>query len=442
MDNRQISEDFLGQPGINLCWGDTLHSPAVKNTLENITNKGYKFVRIWLCRWGIKGLWHEKYIPEIPESASDLSSLNQILTLSKKLNIKVILVIIPHAHFLVISQYEIENPVDGWLGNPFRYVSQTPYHFFRSQETRSYFENFLVHLYKTFPSGAEPIAVELCNEVDMINGLKNGLIIDWHRQMLAFCKNLNPGILLTTSTAVPDSIPGLLKLRDLDMISLHNYRFPYSSAIANLCYWKNRLSKFEKPIWLTEFDFSSQQAKRDISSLAYLQSAALAAPCLKYATGVGYWWWENTLHQQIIPEQVLDIVYEWLSQNKNYQYIDDLINTFSLGVVKEKKEIKMTRLGGKNLRFIGCKIFHKIISKFSIDFNDKLTLQCSGKFLVLIEASSDNPLQVEICHNYRLQGICYNVDPLGESHASVYFDTTQTKSWITRCVQILILQEI
>jgi hypothetical protein len=436
-----MSGNFLGQPGINLCWGESLYPQYLESTLNNVKEKGYQFLRIWLCRWGVRGLWHEGYIPEIPESACDLNQLSSILILSKKLGIKVILVIIPHAHFLVVSKYEIENPIDGWIGNPFREVSRSPYRFFYDQETRMYFQSFLAYLYNHFPLGSEPIAIELCNEIDMISGLPDKLIIGWHRQILDFCKKLNPQIALTTSTAVPDSIPGLLKLKDLDMISLHNYHFPYSSAIANLYYWKSKLSKFKKPIWLTEFDFSSQKGEPNISSLTYLQTAVLASACLAYETGPFYWWWDHILSRQIVPKLGLDIIREWLSQNISYQHVNKLIKIYFLASKKEREVLQMTRLRGKTLRFIKWKLVHKILSRFNNVPANRLILECGGNFLVLIEASTDDPVRVEIDQSYQLRGLCYNIGLDGKALAS-YIETTQTKSWTATCVQILVLQEI
>ena len=282
------------------------------------------FLRIWLCRWGIRGLWHQEYIPKRPESAADLTSLSLILQMCNRFNIEVILTIVPHAHFLTTSHYEVENPKDSWFGNPFQSVSKSPYHFFRKLEVRYFFEKFLAYLYNSFPVHAPPFAVELCNEVDLIFQVPSNIIVDWHRQMFNFCKTLNSKVLLTTSTAVPDSIPALLSLESLDVISIHNYKWPYSTAIANLLYWKNKLSQFNKPLWLTEFDFHSQKAMRNTNSIVYLQSSIIAAYCLGYEMGPSFWWWENTLGQKIVPKLALSLVHEWLTMHQDY-YLYDLI---------------------------------------------------------------------------------------------------------------------
>lgn len=112
---KTTKEICLGAMGINLCWGESLSPEKLELNFKNIKEKGYNFVRIWLCRWGIRGLWHDGYIPERSESTSDLGNLDLILNLSKNLDIKIIITIIPHAHFLVNSKYEVENPMDGWL---------------------------------------------------------------------------------------------------------------------------------------------------------------------------------------------------------------------------------------------------------------------------------------------------------------------------------------
>ena len=196
-----------------------------------------------------------------------------------------------------------------------------------------YFQDFLIYLYSCFPSNSLPFAVEICNEIDMVSKVPNHLIVDWHKQMLRCCKQLNPQILLTTSCAISDSIPELFALEELDAISLHNYRFPYSSAIANLHYWKKKLSHFGKPIWVTEFDFNSQKAERDDIALSYLQSAILASPCLSYEVGSCFWWWEETLEYDFVPKFILDVVLEWLHSNPDSSLFDKLF-------IAKKIEIK------------------------------------------------------------------------------------------------------
>jgi len=429
--------------GINLCWGESLNPEKLEVNFKNIKKKGYQFVRIWLCRWGIRGLWHDGYIPEQSESTSDLGNLDLILNLSKNLDIKIIITIIPHAHFLVNYRHEVENPMDGWLGNPFRDIANTPYGFFYDHQVRTYFQDFLIYLYSCFPSNSLPFAVEICNEIDMISGLSNHLIVDWHKQILGFCKKLNAKILLTTSTAIPDSIPELFALEELDAISLHNYRFPYSSAIANLYYWKKKLSHFRKPIWVTEFDFSSQKAKRDCIALSYLQSALLASPCLNYGVGSCFWWWEETLEYDFVPKFILDIIFEWLHCNADNSLLHKLLATKKVAVhdYDRTQEIKIANFIGKNFRYLSKKIHHKVMSYFDDSIEYELVLKSGKNFLILIEASEDNPLQVKLQQDVSLRGKCYDISRLNGSFEITNVNLKLNSCWTAKCVQVLILQE-
>jgi hypothetical protein len=444
MDNcRTTKEIFLGRIGINLCWGKDLSSEKLEVTLKNIKEKGYNIARVWLCRWGIRGLWHDDYIPAQPESTCDLGNLDLVLNLSRKLDIKIIITIIPHAHFLANSKYEVENPIDGWLGNPFRENNNTPCSFFYDQQIRKYFHNFLTYLYDYFSINSPPFAVELCNEIDMIYGLSNHLIVDWHKQTLMFCKKLNPKILLTTSTAIPDSIPELLALEYLDAISLHNYRFPYSSAIANLHYWKKKLSHFGKPIWVTEFDFNSQKAERDGIALSYLQSAILASPCLRYEVGSCFWWWEETLEHDFMPKLILDVVFEWLHCNADNSLFNKLFATKKIDIrdYNRTQKIKMANFIGKNFRYLSKKIHHKIMSYFDNSIEYGLVLKSGKNFLILIEASEDNPTHVTLQQDVSLRGICYNISHSNGAFEATNVDLKLNSCWTTKCVQVLLLQE-
>ncbi len=427
----------LSQPGINLCWGTYLNTNQMKPTVNQIEKDGYKVVRIWLCRWGIKGLWHQEYIPEQPNSALDLDNLSLFLQMCHKFDIKVILTIIPHAHFLTISRYEVENPQDAWLGNPFRNISRTPYQFFSDAKVRLCFKNFLGYLYKIFPANALPWSIELWNEVDMIANLPGWLVVDWHRQMLNLCKTLNSKVLLTTSTAVPDSLSDLFSLDSLDAISLHNYRFPYSSAIANLCYWKNSLSRFGKQLWLTEFDFNSQKAIRNAESRTYLQTALVAAPCLGYQIGPCFWWWESTLGHKILPQLALSKVCQWLTTHQNHHLVD--LITANYCDRDQDTQIKSLNFLGKTRRYLVRKLFHKTISLFS-SCNNILALQSGNNFLVLVEASKINPVYLRFKKKAKFSGICYNLLDGQTLTASIFNKDNQTY-WLAQCVQILIIQK-
>lgn len=428
---------FLPQPGINICWGEYLDANRIEKTINQIVKDGYKVLRLWLCRWGIRGLWHQDYILEKPNSAIDLNNLILILKVCHKFEIKVILTIIPHAHFLTTYHYEVEKSEDAWPGNPFKKNLRTPYQFFKEPTIRFYFENFLYFLYKTFPSNALPWSIELWNEVDMVANLPKWLVVDWHRQMLNFCKKLNPQILLTTSTAVPDSLSELFSLDSLDAISLHNYRFPYSSAIANLYYWHKSLSTFNKPLWLTEFGFSSQRAVKNTDSIAYLQSAVITSPCLGYQLGPCFWWWESILSLEIVPKLALSKVFEWLTKHPKNCFVD-LINVNYINQQKTEK-IGVPNFLGKTPRYLARKSFHKAIS-FVKKMNNALALQSDNNFLVIIEASKSNSVRLSFRQKGIFFGTCYNLIDEQNFLASCFHKDHQTY-WLAECVQILIIQK-
>lgn len=422
---------------MNLCWGEHLNIANLEKTLNIFRDDGYTVLRIWLCQWGIRGIWHDQYLPQKPESAIDLEKLKIILQMCKSFNIKVILTILPHAHFLTKVCNDIDNLQEGWLGNPFIKVAKSPYQFFSNKQIRSYFENFLIHLFSSFPIDAPLFAVELFNEVDLIANIPSHLLVDWHQQMLSCCKNLNPKILLTTSMAVPDSVPKLLELDTLDVISVHNYRWPYSNAIANLRYWKQTLSRFGKPIWVTEFDFSSQGPTQSADSIAYLQSAALAGYCLGYEVGYCPWWWETRLGEGILPKSLIPIIKQWFSSQNEYHFTD-LITSTTAQVKYEQPSLKSNlNFSGKTHRYLLKRLWHQSASLLKNN-QPYCSIGSDRNFLILIEASPQKPLNIKFGLKGRYRGVCYNIS--GKEIIELPFEKDSETYWDIQYPQLLLVK--
>lgn len=277
--------------------------------LASLSRNNANFFRVWMCPWNFPVAW-----PQVSQTDRYASSdqyynpdgirrLDEVVEVIDSLNLYMMLAFNHHGGLIEGGEWE-QNRYNAVNGGP----AANPAEFFTSPEARAMFRDQLRYIVARWGYSPHLGAWEFFNEVDnavFTRGdsirIPHAAVTDWHREMAAYLKSIDPyGHIVTTSVSHRE-IEGLYALEELDLNQMHVYKRTKQIPEEILLY----TNKYKKPFSWGEFGYEWDWNK-DFSTFAEEMDH-------DYRIGLWYglfhptpilpmtWWWEFFDERNMTP---------------------------------------------------------------------------------------------------------------------------------------------
>lgn len=295
--------------GENLAFPNTDVITFYNQELSKLEPTGVNFIRIWMATWGVALEWTNtdkvngfNKLKQYKQSTA--KELDYLLARGQTNGYAIMLCINYHNQFVVGDEWE-DNPYNTAQGGP----CAAPLSFFTDSTAKAIFRNRLRYLVARWGYAGSLHSWEFFNEVDNTNYYKgiidnipfdNSAAIDqWHVEMAAYLKSIDPYHLVTTSFGDEIHGDGTWRSPDIDFTQIHKYkqdpRMP--RLLANLN--QQRLSIYSKPVYDGEFGmivFADQAKYVDPNGIS--MHNVMWATLLSGSMGSAAPWWEHWVDEQ------------------------------------------------------------------------------------------------------------------------------------------------
>jgi hypothetical protein len=266
---------------------------------------GVNFIRIWMATWGIglewtngPGLYGFNGLKQYKQTAAKV--LDYWLDRGKADGFAIMLCLNYHDQFRLTNENGQwnENPYNTALGGP----CDSPQVFFTNPAAKDIFKNRLRYMAARWGYAGSLQSWELFNEVDNVHGyLADSTNIDqWHNEMAAYLKSVDPNHLVTSSFGDEKHGNGTWNSSSIDFSQSHKYKPDPNlpRLLSNLN--QQRVLTYQKPTINGEFGLSydhSAEVPYDPNGISLHN--AIWATMFSGAMGSAVpWWWEHWIDPQ------------------------------------------------------------------------------------------------------------------------------------------------
>ncbi|PSL25458.1 DUF5060 domain-containing protein [Chitinophaga ginsengisoli] len=274
--------------------------------LNKLEQTGVNFLRIWMATWGVALEWSNveggvngfDKLKRYKQTAA--KQIDYLLNRGQTNGYAIMLCINYHNQFVA---------GDEWQNNPYNVAQggtcNAPLDFFSDTTAKEVFKNRLRYLVARWGYAGSLQSWELFNEVDNTPYYKskpsdtiqfdNSAIIDqWHNEMAAYLKSIDPNHLVTTSFGDEKYGDGSWDSTSIDFTQVHKYkndpRMP--RLLANLN--QQRLSTYSKPVLDGEFGMIvTATEEKDVDPDGVSMHNVMWATLLSGSMGSAIPWWEH-----------------------------------------------------------------------------------------------------------------------------------------------------
>lgn len=227
--------------------------------LASLSENNANFFRVWMCPWNFPVAWPEVSSTKRYTSSDEyynpggIKRLDEVVRMIDSLDLYMMLAFNHHGGIIENSGWQL-NRYNAANGGP----AATPAEFFTSPEAKAMFKNQLRYIVARWGYSPHIGAWEFFNEVD--NAVYHGQdsiiiphkpVTEWHREMAAYLKSIDPyGHIVTTSVSHRE-IEGLYALEELDLNQMHVYKRTKQIPEEILMYTE----KYHKPFSWGEFGY-------------------------------------------------------------------------------------------------------------------------------------------------------------------------------------------
>lgn len=302
--------------GENMCWYDGRGTFSYDEWIPRLAAQGGNYIRLWMPSWAFALEWIQRdnggavvssSLGNYTDRLNRAWQLDYVIELARRHGIQVMLSIQNHGAFSLTSNSEwADNPYNAANGGPLA----RPRDFFTSAEARELFKRRLRYIVGRWGYATNIMTWELWNEVDLADQPSAAELLEWHREMAAELRALDPyDRLISTSTSLTDALtPGaafgaLWELDDIDYTQAHYYSFGGNPADFTQIFPRlaRRLLRSGKPAFISEagvdFQGPAETLRFDPDADGFhdiLWSAVFAE-----AFGIGMsWWWDNVVNPE------------------------------------------------------------------------------------------------------------------------------------------------
>lgn len=275
--------------------------------LGQLSAHGGNFLRTWMCAWNLPLEWPHvvdtaRYTDDPAHfNASAIARMDQLVELAAAADVYLMLTLDPHGSLLG-RPWEL-NPYNTRNGGP----AATPAGFFTSPAARARYRDRLRYLVARWGYSPHLGVWEFFNEIDNAmyeqkpDRIPDAVITDWHTEMSAYLKRLDPyGRPITTSISHRD-VAGLNRIPAIDFNQKHIYRHT-ETIPATL---RRYVQADGKPYVIGEFSYEWDWS-RDFNAFADLMDRDF-----KHGLWLGLfsptpilplsWWWEFFDERRLTP---------------------------------------------------------------------------------------------------------------------------------------------
>lgn len=416
--------------GENICWEarsnddskyfKELHENARFNyeyLLGTLAKNGGNYFRTWMCAWNLPLEWRtvintNRYTNSTEHfNPSSFERIEKMLSMSESLGLYTMLTLDGAVGFgggiWKTSLYNTAN------GGP----AKTPAEFFSSREAKDLYRSKLRYLVARYGCFTSIGAWEFFNEIDnAMYGqnppIEGKLIVQWHEEMSAYLKSIDPYEHLVTTSISHRDIDGLNSIPSIDFNQKHIYKNTdaVSSAI------KTYAAKYGKPYVIGEFGFEWDWSKNfndyaedfDLDFKRGLWYGLFSAtPVLPMS-----WWWEffdnrNTpvyfnrvrkIYDQMMAAGNGEFSYASISSEKEIQHLYGVKcgEKYFVYVQNYGRDTLVTRLTLNDLtkRELSIEVYHPetntetVWSDFRLDGNsihiDRISLKAKEDLIFIV----------------------------------------------------------
>lgn len=274
--------------------------------LDKLEPTGVNFIRIWMATWGVALEWTNvnegikgfDKLKRYKQTAA--KQIDYLLSRGRTNGYAIMLCINYHNQFVV---------GDEWQNNPYNAAQggscSEPLDFFSDSTAKAVFKNRLRYLVARWGYAGSLQSWELFNEVDNTPYYKskpddsvqfdNSAVIDqWHNEMAAYLKSIDPNHLVTTSFGDEKYGDGSWQSASIDFTQVHKYKddIRMPRLLANLN--QQRLSTYSKPVLDGEFGMNVTATKEiEVDPKGVSMHNVMWATLLSGSMGSAIPWWEH-----------------------------------------------------------------------------------------------------------------------------------------------------
>jgi len=278
--------------GHNVGWCYEDSANVFDRYFTKLEKNGCNLTRTWLCSWSFPIEYKE--IGEYNQTSSE--KLDKLIKLAAKRDIYMILCLDTYGSFMAEKGSWGENR---WGTNPYNKKNggpcENPEDFFTNPEAKKHYKDRIKYIISRWSYSPNIIAFELINEYNVPE--------EWAREMSEYIKSINPhGQFVTISFGYPFEkvfdASRIWKLKDIDMITLHEYGNGTRPGLVPQIVQKGRKysQKYKKPFIITEFgiDFSKDDKTYDKKGEGTALHNSIWASSLSKSFGSTMNWWHDS----------------------------------------------------------------------------------------------------------------------------------------------------
>jgi hypothetical protein len=228
--------------------------------LTSIANNGANYYRTWMCAWNLPLEWGTVVNTNRYNNTTafyhpqGIQRMDELVELSESLGLHMMLALEWHGGWQTGGEWNI-NPYNAANGGP----ANTPAEFFTSATAKARYKNKLRYLVARWGYSTSIGAWEFFNEVDnaVYNGTESTIAIphsaitQWHNEMSAYLKSIDPYDHPVTTSVSHREISGLYSVAGLDFVQKHIYRA--TGTIPSVI--QNMTTTYGKPSSIGEFGY-------------------------------------------------------------------------------------------------------------------------------------------------------------------------------------------
>jgi hypothetical protein len=270
--------------------------------LDKLEPKGVNFWRAWMANWGFGIEWTNSGglvgfggLKQYKQSAA--KALDYFLDRGHTKGYAMMLCINYHNEFMLSNAEENGQ----WGDNPYNTVKggpcTNPQDFFTNATAKATFKNRLRYMVARYGYAGSLQSWELFNEVENVHAYAaNAAAIDqWHDEMAAYLKSIDPNHLVTTSFGLDTNGGGTWSSANIDFTQTHKYKLDpdLPRLLSNLN--QGYLGSYHKPVMNGEFGLSFKgdaEVPNDPDGIGFHNT--LWVTLFSGAMGsASPWWWDT-----------------------------------------------------------------------------------------------------------------------------------------------------
>lgn len=282
--------------GLNLGWDSG--AAEVRPMLEKLAAAGGNWTRIWMCHWDGKNL---DWVPGGTNRPGEFDlqvarKWDEIVSEAERLRLAFQLVLQHHGQFSTTV-----NP--NWNENPWNRAKggflEKPEDFFASAHARELTRRKYRYLVARYGYSSAILAWELFNEVEFTDAAKTpegrGAIREWHEEMAAYIRSLDPNhhLITTSAPALTDPIWAIA-----DFYQQHAYP---PDALAGSGGFEIPVNALAKPIFYGEIGSTDPSGSTAGDGGKILRDVLWGGFFSGAGAGAQYWAWDQVEREQLFP---------------------------------------------------------------------------------------------------------------------------------------------